>query len=88
MCHVTFDVLLCFRCPTTDALPIICNTGEYASAGSTSCTICPAGSYCPEPPPGAPTLCADGWYANGTGLTNCTECPVGKCSQNNYEAKS
>jgi len=58
-----------------------CNAGYYGSsaAGSSSCTICPAGYACSG---GVQTNCADVTGANGratysnAGASQCTECPA------------
>lgn len=31
---------------------LVCASGYYSSAGAASCTICPAGSACPDSDPG------------------------------------
>ena len=64
-------------CPTANmSIPIPCQAGYYANeTGSTECTICPLGSYCPDPA-GPPATCPDGKYSPGT-CSNCIDCAAG-----------
>ena len=56
-------------------------TGQYAdSAGSSSCTPCPAGSECSDPTI-APVQCLAGTYA-GANSVACTACPSGTMGLN------
>jgi len=59
-----------------------CPPGTYSEAGATTCTTCPAGSYCPHPEL-KPIPCLDGEYSY-PGQSACTRCPPGKqCSLKN-----
>ena len=52
--------------------------GTYSTGGATKCTVCPAGSKCPNPLIAA-AICDDGsWSPSGSGT--CTQCARGwKC---------
>ncbi|KAF8595531.1 hypothetical protein BDV93DRAFT_548787 [Ceratobasidium sp. AG-I] len=55
-----------------------CGSGYYSAAGSTSCTVCPAGNYCNASTTCSPTPCDPGTYAAGTGSAQqCQNCPAG-----------
>ena len=61
--------------------------GWYArSTGSTSCTICPAGSYCTKPS-SSPTACASGYYSMA-GWNQCNVCPIGYICPNKNQLPS
>lgn len=51
-----------------------CPTGYYRSAAERECTLCPAGSACPDAT--AAVACAAGTFS-GPGATECTSCPAG-----------
>ena len=53
--------------------------GWYSTAGSTSCTECPSGSYCSSD---NSTQCDSGYYSYA-GQTSCTLCPGGYFCSNN-----
>ena len=53
-----------------------CIAGETSTAGSSSCTQCPAGTKCANAGTATPTDCAAGTYA-AAGSTTCTDCPIG-----------
>ena len=61
---------------------VTCTGGTYLAANETSCTTCPAGSYCPggeyniSSSNQGITLCAEGKYS-GAGASSCTNCGVG-----------
>ena len=53
-----------------------CRAGTYATlAGSTSCTLCPAGSFCSFASVNA-TVCPLGTYSTASGADSCTPCPL------------
>lgn len=54
-----------------------CGQGYYSSAGSPSCTKCPAGSYCNSSTNCAPSQCQPGRFSAAEGASDCTECPAG-----------
>lgn len=88
----------CFPCPaghycsTTDAAPVACPAGEYASVGALACSVCADGYYnaleaqefCQACPAGyecsskasEPTRCSSGSYSYGN-ATACESCPAG-----------
>ena len=53
-----------------------CSSGSYANLpGSGTCTVCPAGYYCPMPY-GDKVRCPSGYYSAASALV-CTPCPAG-----------
>ncbi|QRV82000.1 hypothetical protein RhiJN_10015 [Ceratobasidium sp. AG-Ba] len=54
-----------------------CGNGFYSSAGSTTCTMCPAGYYCNTDATCAPSPCDPGTYADKAGTTKCKNCQAG-----------
>ena len=54
-----------------------CPAGSYCPAGATVATTCPAGSYCPTAGLSAATTCPAGTYCPTTGLSAYTTCPAG-----------
>ncbi|MBP5364085.1 MAG: hypothetical protein J6Y49_01915, partial [Alphaproteobacteria bacterium] len=52
------------------------NAGYYAGTSAISCTICPAGSYCPAGATAA-IACVTGSYTSTTGKSACTACQDG-----------
>ncbi|OAF70389.1 hypothetical protein A3Q56_01861 [Intoshia linei] len=52
-----------------------CDPGTYNVDSKSTCTICPAGSYCPIPS-GKPIICTNGFYSSA-GQSQCTACPLG-----------
>ena len=57
---------------TTSGIPVPCSVGYYYSSG---CTICPAGSYCPD---GVNSYaCSSGYYTTTTGQSSCTRTAAG-----------
>ena len=59
---------------------VSCTAGGYCAAnGTTTPTLCPAGSYCGAGS-SSPTVCPAGRYSTGTGvssLSSCPSCPAG-----------
>ncbi|KAG8756404.1 hypothetical protein FRC12_010589 [Ceratobasidium sp. 428] len=64
-----------------------CGKGSYSAAGSSSCTKCPAGSYCNSDATCAPSQCQPGRYSPAAGASDCLECPAGTYI-NNYGSTS
>ncbi|CAE6380887.1 unnamed protein product [Rhizoctonia solani] len=55
-----------------------CGVGYYSKAGSTNCTICPAGMYCNAQTTCNPKPCDPGTYADTAGSgQRCKDCPAG-----------
>lgn len=48
----------------------------YSLAGSQTCTLCPAGTYCPSEATELPLPCSSGQFAS-PGAMECSLCPVG-----------
>ena len=64
-------------------MPLPCSAGEYSYAGSTVCSTCPLGYYCPTNSTSEPIPCPDLTYTNQTGSFFCQPCPGGhQCSRN------
>jgi hypothetical protein len=55
-----------------------CLPGTYNTGGTTTCTPCPAGSYCADPSQ-APKPCLTGTFSTA-GAAQCTPCPTGTIS--------
>ena len=49
--------------------PVICSAGRFAAPGSTSCTFCRPGYYCPSAATSIMSNCTSGTYSIGT-ITN------------------
>jgi hypothetical protein len=65
-----------YQCTSSDITsPVPCVLGEYAPAGSTSCTTCQPGYAC-SVPSATPVICTVGTYAPG-GNFQCYTCPSG-----------
>jgi hypothetical protein len=58
-------------------VPMICPKGTYAPAGSSSCTSCPPGYFCPSTQEVIAYPCNNGTFATG-GAHICSVCDVGK----------
>lgn len=57
-----------------------CAPGDYALAGSVTCTPCPVGFECPTTS-SSPSLCPGGTFSAGQ-VTACSACPAGyACTQ-------
>lgn len=54
-----------FYPPSLPPVPVACNAGFFSSAGSTSCTYCQPGYYCPTPKTSIMTNCTSGTYSLG-----------------------
>ena len=54
-----------------------CFPGSYSSAGSSSCTLCPAGSYSSGTGWTSCTACSPGTYSASTGASSCSLCSNG-----------
>uniref|UniRef100_A0A0G4HJ42 Tyrosine-protein kinase ephrin type A/B receptor-like domain-containing protein n=1 Tax=Chromera velia CCMP2878 TaxID=1169474 RepID=A0A0G4HJ42_9ALVE len=80
----------CSACPAgsycaADAVPRTCDAGFVCSSGAksprpidgTTGYICPVGHYCTAGTTTGETNCADGTYADVTGLETCHSCPAG-----------
>ena len=56
-----------------------CPTGRYSLGKQQSCTVCPAGKYCPTSS-SEPINCQTGYFSFGEQF-NCTQCEAGyECS--------
>jgi len=56
--------------------PCCSKPGTFASAErSSTCTVCPAGKFCPLGATVTPTPCGKGYYS-AEGAKICTPCPV------------
>ena len=69
-----------YFCPTGSSLPLPCSNGTYSpTLGSSSCTVCPAGYYCPEATIDFTDYpCPLGHYCtHGTKYATEFPCPVG-----------
>jgi hypothetical protein len=68
---------------TIAALVVTCSSGSYSVSGSSECTICRAGYFCPQSDASLEIPCADGTYSLA-GSTSCTPCPAGyMCANSN-----
>ena len=56
--------------------PEACDPGTYAPLGSSACTPCPPGFFCPTVTSGVVSECQPGTYSIG-GAQQCTTCPAG-----------
>ncbi|EDV25654.1 uncharacterized protein TRIADDRAFT_55968 [Trichoplax adhaerens] len=71
---------LCTQCPAGSmcsnpaASPVSCLSGQYSSAGSITCELCPDGYNCTST--SAVSLCDPGYYST-LGEAGCTACPLG-----------
>jgi hypothetical protein len=66
-----------YYCPDT-VTPVICSSGDFSYAGSTSssdCETCPAGYSCPSMS-AIPEACPEGYYA-ASGDAVCRKCRAG-----------
>eukprot|EP01022_Parablepharisma_sp_SALTPOND_P014589 TRINITY_DN199_c1_g1_i1.p1 TRINITY_DN199_c1_g1~~TRINITY_DN199_c1_g1_i1.p1 ORF type:complete len:4309 (-),score=431.50 TRINITY_DN199_c1_g1_i1:34-12960(-) len=59
-------------------VPPECPKGWFAAAGETECTICPAGSVCPNTDGTGDYTCSAGTYSEIGTYTECTQCPKGR----------
>ncbi len=58
--------------------PLACPSGWYSAAGDIVCTMCPAGSVCPNIDGSGIYTCNPGTYSEAGTYTGCTNCPAGK----------
>ena len=66
-----------YYCPDASTAPTPCEAGQYSpSSASTSCLVCPGGSYCATPT--AKITCEAGFYCPNASTTP-MPCPPTKC---------
>ena len=59
-------------------VPPACPQGWYSAAGDTKCTMCTAGSVCPNTDGTGIYACSLGTYSESATYTGCTDCPIGR----------
>ncbi|ELP86873.1 protein serine/threonine kinase, putative [Entamoeba invadens IP1] len=79
----------CTKCPggtyskTGASICTNCTSGYYSNIGSSSCTLCPDGSYNPSKGSDQCLYCPGGTYSSGSAKTACTSCTAGTYSKSN-----